>query len=85
MLHYFDHAKRQLEEGRLDGAIIVSANNIMSPRFLAIYEGMGFSTADGKCRAFDEHGKNRVTLCKMIRPHQFPLIFRNCKNLTIQK
>ncbi|XP_072160811.1 fatty acid synthase [Bemisia tabaci] len=57
MLHYFDHAKRQLEEGRLDGAIIVSANNIMSPRFLAIYQGMGFSAADGKCRAFDEHAQ----------------------------
>nr|XP_018896769.1 PREDICTED: fatty acid synthase-like [Bemisia tabaci] len=58
IFHYFDYAKRQLEERTIDAAIVVCGNCIMSDCFLAVLSGMGLSASDGKCCSFDDkaHG-----------------------------
>nr|XP_018896886.1 PREDICTED: fatty acid synthase-like [Bemisia tabaci] len=56
----FKQAKLDMQEGRIDAAIISVGNVILSKRYLEILDGMGFSARDGKCCPFDEqaHGYN---------------------------
>lgn len=61
IFHYFDYAKRQLEERTIDAAIVVCGNCIMSDCFLAVLSGMGLSASDGKCCSFDDKGTHRKT------------------------
>ncbi|XP_072160122.1 fatty acid synthase isoform X1 [Bemisia tabaci] len=56
----FNQAKFEMQEGRIDAAIISVGSVILSTRYLEIQDGMGFAARDGKCCPFDEqaHGYN---------------------------